>query len=208
MNIDYSLYLVSDRSLLGGRDLLQEIKKAIKGGVSIVQLREKEASSRQFYNLAMTLKSELGSLGVPLIINDRLDIALAVDADGLHIGQDDLPFSAARQLLGPDKIIGLSASSRAEAEEGARLGADYLGVGPLFATPTKADAAMPTGLALLAGLKKELSLPLVAIGGINLDNVAAIRKSGADGVAVVSALMGSDDIEMAARRILAKWQKG
>lgn len=208
VNIDYSLYLVSDRSLLGGRDLLQEIKKAIKGGVSIVQLREKEASSRQFYNLAMTLKSELGSLGVPLIINDRLDIALAVDADGLHIGQDDLPFSAARQLLGPDKIIGLSASSRAEAEEGARLGADYLGVGPLFATPTKADAAMPTGLALLAGLKKELSLPLVAIGGINLDNVAAIRKSGADGVAVVSALMGSDDIEMAARRILAKWQKG
>lgn len=208
VNIDYSLYLVSDRSLLGGRDLLQEIKKAIKGGVSIVQLREKEASSRQFYNLAMTLKSELGSLGVPLIINDRLDIALAVDADGLHIGQDDLPFPAARQLLGPDKIIGLSASSRAEAEEGARLGADYLGVGPLFATPTKADAAMPTGLALLAGLKKELSLPLVAIGGINLDNVAAIRKSGADGVAVVSALMGSDDIEMAARRILAKWQKG
>ena len=205
--IDYSLYLVSDRSLLGGRDLVQEIIKAVKGGVSIVQLREKDASSREFYNLALVLKDELSNRNVPLIINDRLDIALAVDADGLHIGQDDLPFAAARQLLGPGKIIGLSVSNREEAREGAGLGASYLGVGPLFATPTKPDAALPTGIALLAELKSELTIPLVAIGGINLDNVADIRGTGADGVAVVSALIGSDDIEMAAQRILAIWQK-
>lgn len=207
-NIDYSLYLVSDRSLLGGRDLLQEIRKAVKGGVSIVQLREKEAGSRDFYNLALALKGELLGTGVPLIINDRLDIALAVDADGLHIGQDDLPFPAARRVLGPKKIIGLSVSSREEAAEGVRLGAGYLGVGPLFATSTKPDAASPTGLELITELKKLIALPLVAIGGINIENVSAIRKAGADGVAVVSALMGCDDIEMAARRILTAWQKG
>ncbi|MEN6325536.1 MAG: thiamine phosphate synthase [Syntrophomonas sp.] len=205
-NINYSLYLVSDRSLLGGRDLLQEIMKAVKGGVGVVQLREKDASSREFYNLAVALKGELEGTGVPLIINDRLDIALAVNADGLHIGQDDLPFPVARRLLGADKLIGLSVSSRTEAEAGARQGADYLGVGPLFATPTKPDAAMPTGINLLTELKKHISIPLVAIGGINLNNIAAIRESGADGVAVVSALMGSDDIEVAARRIVAKWQ--
>lgn len=205
-SIDYSLYLVSDRSLLGGRDLLEEIIKAVKGGVSVVQLREKDAGSREFYNLALALKEKLEETGVPLIINDRLDIALAVNADGLHIGQDDLPLPVARRLLGADKLIGLSVSSRAEAEEGVRLGADYLGVGPVFTTPTKPDAAMPTGINLLAELKKHISIPLVAIGGINPDNITAIRGAGADGAAVVSALMGSDDIEMAARRIVAKWQ--
>lgn len=205
-NINYTLYLVSDRTLLKGRDLLEEIMKAVKGGVSAVQLREKDAGSREFYQLALALKEKLDGTGVPLIINDRLDIALAVDADGLHIGQDDLPFPVARRLLGADKLIGLSVNSRAEAEEGARLGADYLGVGPVFATLTKLDAAMPTGINLLAELKKHISIPLVAIGGINLDNIAAIREAGADGAAVVSALMGSDDIEAAARRIVAKWQ--
>lgn len=208
VNRNYSLYLVSDRSLLDGRDLLEEIMKAVKGGVSVVQLREKDASSREFYNLAAALKNKLEGSGVPLIINDRLDIALAMNADGLHIGQDDLPFPVARRLLGADKLIGLSVSSRAEAEEGVRQGADYLGVGPVFATPTKPDAALPTGISLLAELKKHTSVPLVAIGGINLDNIAAIREFGTDGVAVVSALMGSHDIEMAARRILAKWQAG
>lgn len=205
-NINYTLYLVSDRTLLEGRDLLEEIMKAVKGGVSVVQLREKDAGSREFYKLALALKEKLDGTRVPLIINDRLDIALAVDADGLHIGQDDLPFPVARRLLGTDKLLGLSVSSRAEAEEGARLGADYLGVGPVFATPTKRDAAMPTGISLLAELKKHIAVPLVAIGGINLDNIAAIRNAGADGAAVVSALMGSDDIEAAARRIVAKWQ--
>lgn len=205
--IDYSLYLVSDRSLFGGRELLLEIRKAVKGGVSVVQLREKEASSREFYNLAVAVKNQLLGTGVPLIINDRLDIAMAVDADGLHIGQDDLPFMVARRLLEPDKIIGLSASTWEEAMEGVKLGASYLGVGPVFATLTKPDAAMPTGIELLAELKKQVAIPLVAIGGINLDNIEAIRQVGADGAAVISALMGNDDIESAARRILAKWQK-
>lgn len=205
-DINYTLYLVSDRSLLGGRDWSEEIIKAVKGGVSVVQLREKDAGSREFYNLALALKEKLKGTGVPLIINDRLDIALAVNADGLHIGQDDLPLPVARRLLGADKLIGLSVSSQAEAKEGVRLGADYLGVGPVFATPTKPDAAMPTGIKLLADLKRYVSIPLVAIGGINLDNITAIREAGADGAAVVSALMGSDDIEMAARRMVAKWQ--
>ena len=204
---DYSLYLVTDRSLLQGRKLLDEVRKAVKGGVSMVQLREKEASSREFYELAQTLQTELRELGVPLLINDRLDIALAVDADGLHLGQDDLPLPVARSLLGREKIIGLSINKREEAQEGERMGADYLGVSPVFSTPTKNDAPPATGLEFLASLRQEIKIPLVAIGGINKENLKMIKETGADGAAVISALMGTSDIEGEARKLRQIWER-
>ncbi len=207
LKTDYSLYLVTERSLLRGRNLLDEVRKAIKGGVSIVQLREKEASSREFYELAQALQRELRGGSVPLLINDRLDIALAVDADGLHLGQDDLPLPVARALLGEKKIIGLSVNNREEAREGERMGADYLGISPVFSTPTKEDAPPPTGLEFLHNLTREIKIPLVAIGGINRANLQMIKETGVDGAAVVSALMGNDDIEGEARRLKRLWDE-
>ena len=204
---DYSLYLVTDRSLLKGWSLLDEVRKAVKGGVSMVQLREKEASSREFYELAQALQAELRELGVPLLINDRLDIALAVDADGLHLGQDDLPLPVARSLLGKEKIIGLSINKREEARAGEKMGADYLGVSPVFSTPTKADAPPATGLEFLASLRQEIKIPLVAIGGINKENLKMIKETGADGAAVISALMGTSDIEGEARKLRQIWER-
>jgi len=204
---DYSLYLVTDRSLLQGCKLLDEVRKAVKGGVSMVQLREKEAGSREFYELAQALQAELRELGVPLLINDRLDIALAVDADGLHLGQDDLPLPVARSLLGREKIIGLSINKREEAQEGERMGADYLGVSPVFSTPTKNDAPPATGLEFLASLRQEIKIPLVAIGGINKENLKMIKETGADGAAVISALMGTSDIEGEARKLRQIWER-
>jgi len=204
---DYSLYLVTDRGLLKGRKLLDEVRKAVKGGVSMVQLREKEAGSREFYELAQALQAELRELGVPLLINDRLDIALAVDADGLHLGQDDLPLPVARSLLGKGKIIGLSINKREEAREGEKMGADYLGVSPVFSTPTKADAPPATGLEFLRSLRQEIKIPLVAIGGINKENLKMIKETGADGAAVISALMGASDIEGEARKLRQIWER-
>ncbi|HZX46231.1 MAG TPA: thiamine phosphate synthase, partial [Clostridia bacterium] len=137
MKCDYRLYLVTDREILKGRDLLQAVEEALSGGVTLVQLREKDASSREFYQLAVSMKNLTAEYGVPLIINDRLDIALAVEADGIHIGQEDLPLPVVRRLLGPDKIIGYSVSNIEEACYGEKHGADYLGAGPVFATATK-----------------------------------------------------------------------
>lgn len=207
VSADYSLYLVTDRDFLKGRDLLTEVRKAVKGGVSIVQLREKTASSRDFYNLAVAMKEEIKPYKVPLIINDRLDIALAVDADGLHIGQDDLPLAIARSFLAQDKILGLSVLNPEQAKEGEKLGATYLGAGPVFSTLTKTDAAAPVGCEMLRVIRENVDIPVVGIGGINMDNIDQVKKSGADGAAVVSALMGEDDIESAVRRMRAEWEK-
>ncbi len=206
MKIDYTLYLVTDSQFLKGRSLVDEVVRAVEGGVSIVQLREKNLSSRAFYELALALKTKLSLLNTPLIINDRLDIALAVDADGLHLGQEDLPISAARSLLGSGKIIGISASTLAEAIQGKNEGADYLGLGPIFATTTKNDAAIPTGTGLIRHVKRILDLPVVAIGGINTGNIALVKAAGACGAAVISALMGSNDVEKAARKMVQIWQ--
>ncbi len=206
LKTDYTLYLVTDRSFLRGRSLLDEVLKAVRGGVTMVQLREKEAGGREFYQLALGLKEALRESGVPLIINDRLDMAMAVDADGLHIGQEDLPLPEVVRLWGKDKIIGLSVSSLGEACQGQKDGASYLGWGPVYATATKADALHPTGLALLREVKNRVSIPVVAIGGIDLSNLAAVRDSGADGAAVVSCLMDAPDIEKAARKMVELWK--
>jgi len=197
--IDYSLYFVTDRGLSRGRSTLEIVRAAVQGGVTCVQLREKTCSTREFIAEALSVKAFLTSCGVPLIINDRVDIALAVGADGVHLGQTDMPLAAARSLTGQGLVIGVSAESIEDAVAAQTRGADYLGVSPVFATPTKTDTAAPLGLAGLAAIRSAVKLPLVAIGGLHAGNAAAAVRSGADGIAVVSAIAAADDPAQAAR---------
>lgn len=193
MLIDYSLYLVTDRGLALGRDTVNIVRAAITGGVTCVQLREKHCATRAFIEEARALKALLDTLAnkIPLIINDRLDIALAIGADGVHLGQTDMPIHDARRLVGPSMIIGISAESIADAIRAETEGADYIGISPVFATPTKADTAPPLGLEGIRQIRAAVSLPLVAIGGIQEENASAVIRAGADGVAVVSAIVAA-----------------
>ena len=195
---DWSLYLVTDRRLAGSCALPDLVAAAVRGGVTAVQLREKECAAREFIELARTLKTLLAPVGVPLIVNDRVDIALAARADGVHVGQSDMDCRDARRLLGPAAAIGLSVDN-AEQALAAPPEADYLAVSPVFSTPTKIDTAAEWGLAGLAALRRTTSRPLIAIGGIHSDNAARVIASGADGIAVVSAICGAPDPELAAR---------
>lgn len=207
MFVDYSLYLVTDRSILKDRDFYKAVEDALKGGTTLVQLREKDLSSLEFFRLAVQLKELVHSYNVPLIINDRLDIALAVDADGLHIGQDDLPLEIARELLGPDKILGYSVANIEQALYGQKHGADYLGAGTVYPTGSKADANNPIGLQALKSIKESVNIPVVGIGGIGMDNIADVKKTGIDGVSVISAILGQEDIEGAARSLVKLWRE-
>ena len=198
---DYRLYLVTDRELVGTKEFYESIERAIAGGVTFLQLREKSLSSRDFYHAALELKSLAARYNITFVINDRLDIALAVDADGLHIGQNDLPVEAARKLLGPDKIIGVSAANCEEALAAERGGADYLGVGAVFPTGTKADARK-VSLEKLADIKRKVKIPVVAIGGINEKNAASVMSSGVDGICVVSAILAKEDTKKAAEALV------
>jgi thiamine-phosphate pyrophosphorylase len=197
-NIDYSLYLVTDRGLARGRSNFEIVKAAVDGGATVVQLREKDCSTREFIEQAFAVTDFLKARRVPLIINDRLDIAQAVKADGVHLGQTDMPLAMAKDILGDSMIIGISAESLEDAIAAEKGGADYLGVSPIYTTPTKTDTALPLGLAGLRQIRKAVKLPLVGIGGLNRDNSAAVIRSGADGVAVVSAIVAADDPEAAA----------
>lgn len=196
--IDYSLYLVTDRGLMTTPTLEEAVEQAIDGGCTLVQLREKDASSREFYRSAVSVKKVTDRRGVPLIINDRLDIALASGAAGVHLGQSDLPAAAARRILGPDKIVGVSASTPAQAEAAQAAGADYLGVGAMFPTGTKTDADI-ISMEELKKIRAAVSIPIVAIGGINLRTAPLFRGTGIDGFAVVSAILARKDIRAAAR---------
>lgn len=200
-NCNYSLYLVTDRGLLGDKDLAKTVEQAIQGGVTVVQVREKNLSSAEFYQVALVIKGVTEKYGVPLIVNDRADIALAVDAAGLHIGQDDLPVVVARELLGPDKIIGVSAATLAEALLAQEQGADYLGIGAVFPTNTKDDADS-VSLAELQAIKAKVKIPIVAIGGINGSNIRDVMNTGIDGVAVVSAIVAAADPKAAACKLI------
>jgi thiamine-phosphate pyrophosphorylase len=200
-NIDYSLYLVTDRNLAKGRSTLEIVQAAVEGGVTCVQLREKECSILEFIQQALAVKEFLKDRGVPLIINDRVDVALAVAADGVHLGQTDMPLQTAQKIVGGSMIIGISAESLEDAVEAERGGADYLGVSPIYATPTKPDTAPPLGLEGLKAIREAVKLPLVAIGGLNRDNAAAVIRSGGDGVAVVSAIVAADNPAEAARNL-------
>lgn len=199
--IDYSLYLVTDRSLSRGRSTIEVVTAALRGGVSCVQLREKDCSTREFIFEALALQQVLRKKNIPLIINDRVDVALAVGADGLHLGQNDMPIKDARRLIGPSMAIGISAESVDDAVEAEDEGADYIGISPVFATATKKDIAIPLGLDGIRAIRKAVKIPLVAIGGIGLANAADVLKAGADGLAVVSAIVSASCPETAAKML-------
>ena len=206
-SISYSLYLATDRPMLKDRDLFRVVEEAIWGGVTMVQLREKEASTLEFYNIALHLKKLTAKYGIPLIINDRVDIMLAVDADGVHLGQGDLPLPVARKLIGPRKILGFSVSDTEQACEAEGLGADYLGAGAVFATGTKPDVGKPIGLETLAKIKSGVSIPVVGIGGISETNIRKVKDTGVDGACVISAILTKEDVTAASRNLLALWNR-
>lgn len=194
------LYLVSDRSWLKDRSLSQNIEEALKGGVSFVQLREKELAQAAFIKEAKDIKALCAQYRVPFVINDDLDVALAVDADGIHVGQQDLAAKLVRERLGEEKILGVSVQTVAEALQAQRDGADYLGVGAVFSTRTKKDADA-VSLQTLKAICDAVSIPVIAIGGIDKTNVLKLQDSGIQGVAVVSAIMASDDIYEASQEL-------
>lgn len=197
---DYSIYLVTDDGCLQGRALIDCVCEALEGGVTLVQYRAKTASSAEMYAEAMQLKALCDSFNVPLIINDRLDIAMAVGAAGVHLGQDDLPCAAARRILGEDYIIGVSAHNPAEAKAALQSGADYLGCGAVFGTATKADVKK-LGTEGLTAICREKGLPVVGIGGVTADNYREVRAAGADGAAIVSGILAQPDIRATVRAI-------
>lgn len=198
--IDYSIYLVTDENCLKGRPLLACVEEALAGGVTLVQYRAKDTASSVMYKEAVQLKALCDRYKVPLIINDRLDIAQAVGAAGVHLGQEDLPCAVARQILGADYVIGVSAHNPEEAVQAAAAGADYLGCGAVFGTATKQDVAK-LGLANLRAIRKAVTLPMVGIGGINIANYAEVLATGAEGAAIVSGILAQDDIIATVQRL-------
>ncbi len=199
--VDWSVYVITDRRVAGDRSILEVVRAALRGGATVVQLREKEATTRQMIELGRALHRITQEAGVPLIVNDRVDVALAIGAEGVHVGQDDMPAALARRLIGPDRILGVSAGTVEEAIQAQQDGADYLGVGDVYGTPSKPDAGEPIGVEGLAEITRAVSIPVVAIGGIRPDNAVAAIRAGASGVAVISAVVGAPDPEAAARRL-------
>ncbi|MBE3582117.1 MAG: thiamine phosphate synthase [Thermoanaerobacteraceae bacterium] len=199
----YDLYVVTSSELSCGRQPLEVVRQALAGGATVIQLREKNWTARALVEVGREIRKLTREAGAGFIVNDRLDVALAVEADGVHLGQDDLPASIARRLLGPGRILGVSVGSVEEAWDAQAAGADYLGVGPIFATGSKADAGQPVGPELISTLKRVVSIPLVAIGGINRENAAGVVAAGADGVAVISAVVSARDVRAAAAELLS-----
>lgn len=205
-HIDYSVYLVTDRDLMSTETLEEAVELAIKGGSTLIQLREKDCSSLDFYKTAVNVKKITDKYDVPLLINDRLDIAQAVDAAGIHIGQSDMPCRIARKILGNDKIIGVSAGCLEEALKAQEDGADYLGVGAVYATGTKKDATAIT-MDELKKIRENIHIPMVVIGGINKERVKDFKGIGIDGLAIVSAIIAQKDIKKAAEDIKEEFEK-
>ena len=199
--IDYSLYLVTDRSLSRGRATVEIVREAVAGGVTCVQLREKSCSTQEFIAEAQKLHAVLQPLGVPLIINDSVEVALAVGSEGVHLGQQDMPIAEARKLGPAQWVIGVSAESLEDAISAEQAGADYIGVSPVFATPTKTDTVPPLGLEGLRAIRAAVRVSLVGIGGIHMENVQSVIRAGADGVAVVSAIVAADSPRQAAAEL-------
>ena len=198
----WRLYVITDEKASRGRSHLQVAEAAILGGADVLQLRDKEASSGRLYRVAMQLRKLTRDANIPFIVNDRLDIALAAGADGVHVGQTDLPASVVREIMGPDRILGVSVDTVEEALLAEKDGADYLGVGPVFeARGTKPDAGEPLGIDRIARIRRHCRLPIVAIGGIDLENAGKVRDAGADAAAVISAIGTADDIARAVRRL-------
>ncbi|MDP3182920.1 MAG: thiamine phosphate synthase [Desulfobaccales bacterium] len=185
-------YFITDASLSRAGNL-SDVKAAVAAGVKVVQYREKQADARKMYEEALKLRKICKH--ITFLVNDRVDLALAVDADGVHLGQDDLPYAVARKLLGPQKIIGITVHTVEEARQAQKLGADYLGVSPIFATHTKSDAGEPKGVALIKQIRKQVSIPIIAIGGITLANAGEVIRAGADGLCAISAVVTKGDVK-------------
>jgi thiamine-phosphate pyrophosphorylase len=199
--IDYTLYLCTDRELMSTDTLEEAAEQAIKGGCTVVQLREKNCSSLEFYETAKKIRKITRKYNIPLIINDRVDIALAVDADGVHVGQSDLPAKVVRHIIGEDKIMGVSAAKLSEARQAVEAGADYLGVGAMYPTDTKTDAR-PVTMEELKEIRSAVNVPIVVIGGINQKTLHNFKGIGIDGLAVVSAVISAENIERAAHNMV------
>ena len=199
-NIDLSLYLVTDKSD-DVEKFLNTIEEAIKGGVTVVQIREKTAETLDFYNLALKVKEITTKYNVPLIINDRVDVALAIDAEGVHVGQSDMPCDVTRKLIGEDKILGVSAATIDEAKKAEKDSADYIGTGAVFPTATKDDAPSITKQDL-KDVVDSISIPVVAIGGITLENASQLKDTGIAGLSVVSAIMSAENPKKASQNLL------
>ena len=204
-DIDYSLYLVTNSTDKRNQEFLNIVEDSLKGGVSVVQVREKELDLIPFYEKAKAVKEITDKFDVPLIINDRLSIAIALGADGAHVGQDDIDGAVARDILGPDTILGISASTVEEAVKAEEDGADYIGCGAVFPTSTKDDADS-VDIEEFKKIKKAVSIPVVAIGGIKENNVKELKGSNADGIAVVSAIMDSDNPEKTSENLLNEFK--
>ena len=202
MKSEYSLYLVTDRMLMSTKTLGEAVEQAIAGGCTLVQLREKEISSLDFYVLASEMKKITDIYGIPLIINDRIDIAMAVGAAGVHTGQKDIPADIVRKVMGKDMLLGVSAASVAEAVNAAKAGADYLGVGAMFPTGTKPDAGF-VSMEELGKIRRAVDIPIVVIGGINKENATLFQPMGIDGLAVVSAVIAQPNIKKSAADLKA-----
>ncbi|MDU5110115.1 MAG: thiamine phosphate synthase, partial [Clostridium sp.] len=190
---ELKLYLITDSDILKDRDFYDEIENVLKGGVTMLQLREKDALGKEFLEKAIRLRELTKKYNVKFIINDRVDIALLCDADGVHVGQDDLPADKVRKLIGKDKILGVSARNIEEAIKAKEMGADYLGVGAMFTTSTKSDAIV-VSFDELNNIRRNVNLPIVVIGGITLDNIDRFKEYNIDGYSVISAILGSNDI--------------
>lgn len=199
---NFDLYLVTDRSRTQERDLLRVLEKALDGGVRAVQLREKDLGGRELFILAEKIKTLCERYHAGLFINDRIDVALAVDADGVQLGGASMPTGAARELLGTKKLIGVSTHSTKEAEEAERAGADFVLFGPVYFTPSKAAYGKPQGIGALKEVVEKISLPVYAIGGIKAGNIAEVRATGVRGVALISAIMSAPDPLAAAQEVL------
>ncbi len=205
--IDYTLYLVTDRDWMSTATLEEAVEQAILGGCTLVQLREKTASSLEFYKNALSVKVITDKYNVPLIINDRVDIALAIDAAGVHVGQSDLPATIIRKILGNDKIIGVSANSVDMAIKARQEGADYIGVGALYSTSTKTDVNVICKEELIR-IRKAVTIPIVGIGGINKENAVNLAATGIDGIAIVTAVLAQKDIANAAKELIGVFKQG
>lgn len=203
MSLDFDLYVVTDRQLTGGRPLRLVVEAALRGGTRAFQLREKDLSPRELYPLALEMRQLTQAYGARLLINDRVDVALAVDADGVHLTTTSLPASIARRVLGPERLIGVSTHTLTEAHAAADEGADFLVFGPVFFTPSKAPYGQPVGLDALRAVRAAVNVPILAIGGVKKPNLIQVLAAGADGIAVISAIISADDPMAASQDLLA-----
>ncbi len=208
MSFDFDLYVVTDRQLTAGRPLRLVVEAALRGGARAFQLREKDLSPRELYPLALEIRQLTKIYGARLLINDRVDVALAVDADGVHLTMTSLPATVARQILGPGRLIGVSTHSIAEAQTAANAGADFVVFGPVFYTPSKAPYGEPVGLDALRAVRAAVDTPILAIGGVKKANLDQVLTAGADGIAVISAIISADDPTAASQDLLATLRSG